>query len=148
MLNSTTETSYVFENISHEGRGRAYVSPSDPNLSNIEPQSLDLHTSLPVNRYRYTAISTSWTTRPTTWQPAIFPLTKETQQATKNFKQKFIYNSALITLMESMNASQLTSSFMVTPLFHQWHNSSRSYIDTNNPQSLYSLWQIKGLCSK
>ena len=139
MLNSTTEISYLFENISHEGRGGAYVSPSDPNLSNIERQSLDLHTStasqqLPV--YSHFNLLNHPTKNMTTCN---ISLNQGNRESHKNFKQKFIYNSALITLMESMNASQLTSSFMVTPLFHQWHNSSSSYINTNNPQSLYSL---------
>lgn len=119
MLNSTTETSYLFEDISHEGRGGAInVSPSDPNLSNIEPQSLDMHNptasqQLPV--HSHFNLLNHPTNNMTTCN---ISLNQGNTESHKNFKQKFIYNSALIKLMESMNASQLTSSFMVTPLFH------------------------------
>lgn len=90
MLNGTTETSYLFENIIHEGRHGVYVSPSDPNLSNIEPQSLDLRTStasqqLPV--HSHFNLLNHPTNNMTTCN---ISLNQGNTESHKNFKQKFI----------------------------------------------------------
>ena len=57
-------------------------------------------------------ISTSRTPLPTTWQSAVFPYAKETRKAvnTSNYNN-LSFISALLALMESMNASRSTNFF-------------------------------------
>ena len=110
MLNGTTETSYLFENISHEGRCGVYVSPSDPNLSNTEPKSIDLHTSTASKKlHSHFNLLNHPTHNMTTCD---LSLNQGNTESHKNFEKKFIFNSALMTLVESMNASQLTTLFI------------------------------------
>ena len=110
MLNGTTETSYLFKNISHEGRCGVYVSPSDPNLSNTEPKSMDLHTSTASKKlHSHFNLLNHPTHNMTTCD---LSLNQGNTESHKNFEKKFIFNSALMTLVESMNASQLTTLFI------------------------------------
>ena len=65
--------------------------------------------------------------------PGVGRDTRETKKAIKPSSKTF--NSALLTLTESMNASLYV---FISPSLHEWHNSSNRYTKANKQQSFLS----------
>ena len=67
--------------------------------------------------------------------PGVARDTWQTKKAIKPSSRNLSFNSALLTLTESLNASLYV---FISPSLHGWHSSSNRYTKTNNQQSLIS----------